>query len=110
MANYTYELATDIVFPFIDVYRRYRDGVLTGYKVCTQEGYVMYDTTATDTEIAIDPETGLEMQDPETGEYIEVPTTYYYTLMYCPLNTDFNNFTWVAVPRDSVDAVKGQIV
>lgn len=103
MATFTYELITDITLPFIDVYGWYRDGSLTGYKVCTQEGYVMYDTTATDTEVAINPEAELEMQNPETGKFIEVPVTYYYTLMYCPINVDFDNFTWVAVPREGIE-------
>lgn len=88
-AVFTYELATDIVFPNISVYRKFRDGVHCGYEVYSNEGYVMYDTAANDTEIL----------DPEVGP---VPTTYYYTWLSCPLNFNFANFTWVAVPRNTV--------
>ena len=90
MAVYTRELAADIVFPNINVYRIFKDGVLDGYEVKTADVYVMYDTAANDTEL-----------DPDTME--EVPVTYYYTIMSCPKTKDFSNFTWVAVPRDSVD-------
>ena len=90
MAVYTYELATDIVFPNITVYRKLNEGTLVGYEVYSNEGYVMYDTSANHTE-----------QDPETME--EIPVIYYYTWLSCPRNYNFNNFTWVAVPRDSVD-------
>lgn len=90
MAVYTQELATDIVFPHILVYRQYRDGTHYGYQVKTEDGYVMYDTAANDVEF-----------DPDTME--EIPVVYYYTIMSCPLNYNFAAFTWVAVPRDSVD-------
>lgn len=90
MATWTTEIATDIVIPNISVYRKYKDGVLSRYEVYSNEGYVMYDTTANNTEL-----------DPITGE--EVPVIYYYTWLTCPLSINFDNFTWVAVPRDSVD-------
>lgn len=90
MGAYSQQLATDITFEHIKVYRQYDDGVHYGYLVETDEGYVMYDTAANDTEL--DPDTMLER-----------PVTYYYTGMVCPLNFNFDNFTWVAVPRDSVD-------
>lgn len=89
MAVYTQELATDIVFPNITVYRDYKDGVHYGYEVYTNEGYVMYNTAAEDYEIL----------DPDVGP---VPTTYYFTWLSCPLNYNFANFTWVAVPRNTV--------
>ena len=50
----------------------------------------MYDTNDNNTEL-----------DPITWE--EVPVTYYYTVAHCPLNYNFGNFSWIAVPRDSVD-------
>lgn len=90
MAVYTQELATDIVFPHILVYRQYCDGVHYGYQVKTEDGYVMYNTAANDTELA-----------PDTME--EISVTYYYTIMSCSFRTNFDNFTWVAVPRGSVD-------
>lgn len=90
MATYTYEVATDITLPNMTVYRKYKDGVHSAWRVNTNEGYVMYDTAANNTEI-----------DPETME--EIPVTYYYTILHCPLSWDYRTFTYVAVPRDSVD-------
>lgn len=90
MAVYTQELATDIVFPNISVYRKYRDGIHCGYEVYSNEGYVMYDTTDENYEY-----------NPETGEMY--PVIYYYTWLSCPVNKNFDNFTWIAVPRDTVD-------
>jgi hypothetical protein len=63
----------------------------------------MYDTTDNNTEPVFDPETGEPVIDPETGEVVERPVTYYYTVLYCPKTQNFDNFTWVAVPRDGVD-------
>lgn len=90
MATWTYEVATEYDFPNITVYRRYKDGVHNSWRVNANDGYVMYDTTANDYEI-----------DPETME--EIPVTYYFTVMSCPLNYPFDNFTWVAVLRSTVD-------
>ena len=104
MANYTEELNTTFNFPHIDIFNRLKDGVITGYQARTQEGYVMYDTTATDTEPQIDPETGDYFLDPETGIPIEFPTIYYYRLRGFPASYNFNNFSMVAVPEDSVAA------
>ena len=103
MAEYTKELATEFNFPHIDVYKQYCDGEHYGYEVRVQEGYVYYDTTANDTELQFDPETGEPMFDDETGLPIEVSVTYYYTMSYLPKNYNFANFPWVAVPRDSVN-------
>lgn len=90
MAVIVYEVATDIVYPNITIERRLSDGVLSGYRFTANEGYVMYDTTANNTEL-----------DPETME--EIPVIYYYTIGILPTNFNFDNFHWVAVPRDSVD-------
>ena len=89
MAVYTKELAIDILFPNISVYRKYRDGELCAYEVYSNEGYVMYDTTAEDYEIL----------DPDSEP---IPTTYYYTWVTFPRTFNFANFTWVAVPRNTV--------
>ena len=91
MAVYTEELAKDFSFPHIDIYRRYTDGVMTGYNVLTHDGYVFYDTTANDTET-----------DPDTME--EYPVTYYYTSRILTRYYNMNNFSLAAVPRDSVPA------
>lgn len=90
MPEYTKELATDIVFPHILVYRQYSDGVHYGYEVLTESGHVMCNPNANDTEF-----------DSETMQ--EIPVTYYYVSKHLPLNFNFDNFPWVAVPRDSVD-------
>ena len=90
MAEYTEVLATDFSFPHIDIYRQYTDGVQNGYKALAQDGYVFYDTTATDTEF-----------DPETME--ERPVTYYYTIRLFPMRYNMDDFSLVAVPRESVD-------
>lgn len=90
MAVYTKELNTTFNYPHINIYNIYRDGVLSGYEAITEDGYVMYDTT----DNIFEP-------DPETG--FEVPVTYYYTLAGFPSMYNFDNFSWVAVPRDSVD-------
>ena len=90
MATWTEEINTNFNYPNIDIYNLYRDGELRGYEARTHEGYVMYDTNANYTEL-----------DPET--MTEVPVTYYYTLFGMPTTYNFNNFSWVAVPRDSVN-------
>lgn len=90
MANIVYEVATDIVYPNLTIERRLSDGVLAGYRVTPNESYVMYDTNDNWTEL-----------DPETNE--EIPVTYYYTVALLPTNFNFDNFSWVAVPRSSVD-------
>lgn len=90
MAEYTFEVATDITFPNMTVYRKYKDGVHSAYRVNANGGYVMYDTTANDVEI-----------DPDTDE--EVSVIYYYTMVGLPLNYNFDNFHYVAVLRSTVD-------
>lgn len=89
-ATIEYVLATEYNYPNIEIYRRMVDGVQNGWKIATVEDYVMYDTTANDME-----------HDPETDEY--VPVTYYLTVAHKPQNYNWNNFHYVAVPRDSVD-------
>ena len=90
MAVWERVVATEFNFPNITVWKKLRDGVHVSWEVKPNDGYVMYDTTANDTEL-----------NPETME--EIPVVYYYTIMSCPLNYNFDAFTWVAVPRDSVD-------
>ena len=85
----TYEISTEHVYPNLTIYNKLNNGVLAGYKVTANEGFVFYDTTANDVEM--------------NEEGIEVPVTYYKTVALLPLNMNFNNFPYVAVPRDSVD-------
>ena len=90
MGIWTREINTNLNFPNIDIYNVLEDGVLNGYEARPQQGYVMYDTNDNNFEL-----------DPTTDEL--VPVTYYYTLAGFPLAYNFDNFSWVAVPRDSVD-------
>lgn len=85
-----YVVSSEHNYPNITVYRRIIDDVQTGWRINANEGYVMYDPTRNDTEI-----------DPDTME--ERPVTYYYTVKSAPLNYNWDNFHYIAVPRDSVD-------
>ena len=76
-------------YPHIKVYAQYRDDTLLYWDVRTDEGYLMYDTDVEDIEID------------ENGN--EVPVTYYYARACIPATYDFNTFSYIAVPRDSVD-------
>lgn len=93
MAVWTYEVATEFNFPNITIYKRLRDGIQTGWRANANEGYVFYDPN----------EINLEL-DPETGEDIQV--TYYFRVSYLPLNHNFANFRYVAVPESEVPADK----
>ena len=87
---WTQEIATEFNFPNITVYRLLKDGEHKSWRFVSNAGYVMYDTTA---EV-------YEQPDPFSPP---VRVTHYFTNVDCPLNYDWDNFTWVAVPRDSVD-------
>lgn len=101
MAVYTEELNTNYNYPNINIYNRYRDGVLTGYNAYPVDGYVMYDTTDNYTEPLVD-KNGDYVYD-EEGNIIEVHVRYYYTVAGFPLRYNFNNFSYVAVLRSEVD-------
>ena len=89
--NYTYEISTEHnIYEGMTVYDRFADGVPSGWRVNADEGYVFYDTTANDTEL---DESGV----------VEVPVTYYYTLMHLSKYYNWANFPLVAVLRESVD-------
>lgn len=90
MATYTYEIATEFNYPNIAVYKRLRDGIQNSWRIEANPGYVMYNTEANNMEI-----------DPNTG--LEVPVTYYYRSTTCPLNWNWDNFHFVAVPEGSVE-------
>lgn len=91
MANWTFEVSEEHnIYPNLTVYNRLEDGAEAGWRVNANEGYVFYNTRANNTEI-----------DPDTME--ERPVTYYYTVSYLPRNYNWDNFDFVAVPRDSVD-------
>lgn len=87
---YTQEIATEHNYPNLTVFRLLNDGVQYGWEIKPNEGYVMYDVNATNTEL-----------DPDTME--EIPVTYYYISWSLPLRYNFANFHWAAKPRSEVD-------
>lgn len=90
MAVYTYAVSKEHnIYPNLTVYDRFRNGVLYGWKVEANPGYVFHDTTENYTEPDKDGN--------------EVPVTYYYTVMGISPYYNWANFALVAVPRDSVD-------
>lgn len=90
MATYTYPISTEHnIYPNLTVCERRADGVLKGWRVTPNDGYVMYDSTEEGTKT-----------HPIT---FEEGATYYYTYAGFPLNYNWNNFTWVAVLRSEVD-------
>ena len=102
MAVYTYEIANEFNFPNITVYKRFRDGELTGWRINANEGYVFYDTTEEYFDLQLDPETGLPMED-ENGNPIEIQVNHYFRVAYLSLRHNFDNFSYVAVPESEVD-------
>ncbi len=89
---YTYEISQEHnCYPGMTAYDRLRDGNSAGWKIMPNEDYVMRDTS--DEAIEIDPETGEER-----------PAIFYYTVAFLPRTCNWNQFTWVAVPRKGVDA------
>lgn len=88
--NFIIELAEDIIFPNISVYRKFYNGILSSYEVYSKPGYVIYDLT--DENYETDPET-----------LIPRKVNYYYTWVSFPANFSFSNFTWLDAPRDSID-------
>lgn len=101
MAIYTETLNTNYNFPNIDIYNRYKDGVLSSYKVYPHEGYVMYDENDVYTEILYD-ENGDMVYD-EDGNPVEVTVRRYFTMAGLNARYNFDNFPYVAVPRSEVD-------
>ena len=103
MAVVTETIDTSFNFPHIDIYKRFYDGVQNAWRAYPQEGYVMYDTNDELTEPKVDPETGDFVIDEETGNIVEVPVIHYFTMAGLPLSYNFDNFSWVSVPRSEVD-------
>lgn len=90
MATYVYVESTEHNgYLNITVYDRLKDGVLSGWRVTPNEGYVIYDAN----DISYDFD--------ENDNLIEV--THYYTQANLPLTYNWDNFSWVAVLRSEVD-------
>ena len=90
MVVWTEVLDESFSFPHIDIYQTLRDGELRSYVARGQEGYVLYNPNANNTEM-----------DPDTME--EVPVTYYYVSVGIPATFNFDNFPYVAKLRSEVD-------
>ena len=89
--TYAYKVSTEHnIYPNMTVFDRFADGVPSGWRVNANEGYVFCDTTANNVEL-------------DESRKIEVPVTYYYTIMHLSKYYNWANFPLVAVPRDSVD-------
>ena len=116
MAEYTYEVATDIVLPNISVQKLYEDGVHISFELTTDPGYVMYmasidqpDVDQTETEVAtvdenevVSPdENETEMAVPEENEDPVEPISYF---RFCsiPADVPVESWAWVAVPESTV--------
>lgn len=88
----TYSISTEHnIYPNLTVYDRFMNGVQYGWRVNANEGYVFYNKNENYTET-----------NPETG--LEEPVTHYYTIVYPGPSVDWNDFPYIAVPRDSVPA------
>lgn len=86
-----YEIATDIVRENITVERKYIDGVLKGYRLTANEGYVLHS-----------PSLDVEVEDPMTGETrIE---QYYYRQWNLTAVRPISTWDWHAVPESDVPA------
>ncbi len=87
---------TNISLPNITVTEVIRDGAVIGHRLTANEGYVIYDTAANDV---------IPRPDPETGEIIPVPITYYFKEAVIPINLPFEKWTWTAAPKAQAEEV-----
>jgi hypothetical protein len=91
MAEFVHEIDNERnIYPNMTVYKRYLNDEFSGWAIIANDGYVIYDTTANNTEL-----------NPETME--EVPVIYYYTATYKNPRYNWDNFHYVAVLRSTVD-------
>ncbi len=87
---FTEEKEKNLVFPNITIERRLRNGQPCAYIASADDGYVIYDTSAEN-----------YIQDSPDAEPQKV--IHYHSRIICPLNFDFSNFTWAAVPVDEAN-------
>ncbi len=91
MAKYMYEIDDEHnIYPNITVRKCLRDGVFVRWRINANEDYVFYDTTENNMEI-----------DTDTQE--EISVIYYYTDADLPPIFNWDDFSYVAVPRNSVN-------
>jgi len=89
--KFTQEVATDLSFPNITVYRKFRDGEVCAYIAEADDGYAMYDKSTDD----------FAHESPE-GETAQISRCYYRKAIF-PLSMDFSKFTWEAVSGDTIN-------
>lgn len=90
MAEWTFPIDTEHnVYPNMTVHKKLRDGVLSGWRIKANEGYVIYDTQEDNSYV-----------DPDTGDLVS--PIYYYVEADKPAIYNWNNFHYVAVLRSSV--------
>ena len=87
---------TNISLPNITVTEVISGGEVIGHRLTANGGYVIYDTAAND--IAPRP-------DPETGEIIPVPITYYFREATIPINLPLEKWSWRAVREETAAEV-----
>ena len=86
----TYEISKEHNnYPNLTVYETLSDGVLAGWRVNADEGYVFYDTND-------------EHLETDEGEQ-EKPVIYYSAECYFPRTLDWNTFGLVAVLQSSIE-------
>ena len=87
MAAYTETLNTNFDYPHIDIYNKCKDGVHQAYRAYPHTGYVMYSPT----------NDVITVKDQKTGK--EITEIYYCKMVGMPLNYNFENFDYIAVPE-----------
>lgn len=99
-----YARSTTITLPNITVEEVLQDGVVRGYRLTADEGYVVYDTAANDVEPKEDPETGDYIFD-EDGNIVEVPVIHYFRQVTVPVNLPLEKWSWRAVREETAAEV-----
>lgn len=82
---FTEEKASNLNFPNITIGKRLRNGQPCAYIASADDGYVIYDTAA---------ENYVQHSPAEEPQKV----IHYHSRIIYPLNFDFANFTWAAVP------------
>lgn len=84
-----YTVSPTITLPNTTVEEKYIDGILKAHRLTANNGYVMYNRNANDTEL--------------DAFYNEVPVTYYYRQATVNIRVPFENWGYEAVLESTVD-------
>lgn len=87
--TFTLEKCAEKTFDNITLYARLRDGEVCAYIAEADEGYVMYDS--------------FRVPEAPAPEGVAEDISYHTRAIF-PLSTDFDEFGWRAVKRDTVDS------